>query len=676
MTIPGRISTFRGGGGGGSGAGGTNTGGAGASAGVHHPAQAGPPGPPGPAGVAPVAPSHPCWCGNRHRCRPRIRGHTRLAADGLRPREGLEVGALQRAVHRALPDVRGQPGTVNRSAPLVHDRLRLLGTDPDRGGQRRRVADHPGILVHSGVAELRGPGLGGRRPASVQCVPVRVDRDRQHRLGDVVGHRRVESPFPLRRRTIQQHRAVRSHHPLHEVGLMVDPGRGQRRIRGRHVDRTGLVLPQDDSVLRRAAVLGQALALDAGDLLRDAGLVRDVGDLLRAVLHRQREPVEAGVQRLLERLRDGAGPAAVAAHVRDLHLTDGERGTVEHRLQALALLEQGGQPEHLECGSGLQRRLREIETGPVGSAVVRADRAAARIDRHHRRAQLRGLARHRLAHRLQRRVLRPRVDGGGDLQPLGVQLLLADPGRGQLGEHLRPDQAFRSARRVRIHQLTRRHHRREQRRGPLLLRQLALADHSVEHVPPAGLEPGAVGLGVEAGRALDDGGEHGALLDRELLDRLVEVGLRCGRDAVRAAAEVDGVQVGGEDVVLGPLPGHLRGDDQLTHLADDVPVRADEGVLDVLLGDRRTAARAGLAEDVVACGPGKAGDGEAWVGVEVPILGGQDRLPDVLGICASSTSVRLPSGGTTFVMVEPSVAKIVATWLVRMSEGCGTSACQ
>src|SRR6476619_6252368 len=37
------------------------------------------------------------------------------------------------------------------------------------------------------------------------------------------------------------------------------------------------------------------------------------------------------------------------------------------------------------------------------------------------------------------------------------------------------------------------------------------------------------------------------------------------------------------------------------------------------------------------------------------------------------TSTRLPSGGTIFAISPPSLARIVDTWLVRMSPGLGTS---
>ena len=108
----------------------------------------------------------------RWRRRWRRRGRrTRVAADLRRLRERLVVGALQRAVHRGLPDVGRQARPVHRSARLVLQRLGALGgADPHRRRQRRRVADHPGVAVGVGVTELVGAGLGRRRPAARQVV--------------------------------------------------------------------------------------------------------------------------------------------------------------------------------------------------------------------------------------------------------------------------------------------------------------------------------------------------------------------------------------------------------------------------------------------------------------------------------------------------------------------------
>ena len=120
----------------------------------------------------------------------------------------------------------------------------------------------------------------------------------------------------------------------------------------------------------------------------------------------------------------------------------------------------------------------------------------------------------------------------------------------------------------------------------------------------------------------------------DLFDRLVEVRLGRRRDAVRAATEVDDVQIRLQHLVFGPFAGHLRRDDQLLGLADDTAETrarvADQRVLDVLLGDRRTALQV-AAEDIVLERAGETGEREARVGVEVAVLGGHHRVADVHG---------------------------------------------
>src|SRR5205814_8358454 len=93
-----------------------------------------------------------------------------------------------------------------------------------------------------------------------------------------------------------------------------------------------------------------------------------------------------------------------------------------------------------------------------------------------------------------------------------------------------------------------------------------------------------------------------------LAGRLAEVGLRGGANAVRSVAEVDRVQVLGEDPVLGLLPGQLGRDEDLLELAADRLRRADAGVVvaDELLGDGGPALQRGARAGEVV--PGRAQD--------------------------------------------------------------------
>src|SRR3546814_18241691 len=69
--------------------------------------------------------------------------------------------------------------------------------------------------------------------------------------------------------------------------------------------------------------------------------------------------------------------------------------------------------------------------------------------------------------------------------------------------------------------------------------------------------------------------------------------------AVGATTEVDGVQVALEDLVLLELALELHREDGLLHLAGDAPLGGQVRVLDVLLGDRRTALADAAAPAVV-----------------------------------------------------------------------------
>ncbi len=163
--------------------------------------------------------------------------------------------------------------------------------------------------------------------------------------------------------------------------------------------------------------------------------------------------------------------------------------------------------------------------------------------------------------------------------------------------------------------------------------EVAHRGHAVQDVLVAAEQPGA-GVGavgrVEGGRRVQDRREHRALLDGEVLGVLVEVRLRRGLDAVGAAAEVDGVQVALEDLVLGLLALDLQRHERLLHLAGEGALLGEVEDLDVLLGDRRGALR-GAAARVAERRPQDALGVDALVGLEAAVLGGDDRVLHVLG---------------------------------------------
>ena len=219
-----------------------------------------------------------------------------------------------------------------------------------------------------------------------------------------------------------------------------------------------------------------------------------------------------------------------------------------------------------------------------------------------------------------------RVDGCGDLQPLGVQGVLIDVEQLEkfVGD-LPLDQTVRAGGEVFRLGLVRRHRLRENLLCTFGFGQRADGHHSVEDpVPPSQRTVGVNGR-VERRRALDEGRQQRSLRDRQFFHRFVEVRPRRRGDAVGTTAEVDDVEISLQHFVFGPLLRHLGGDDQFLGLADQtaeaVPLITDESVLDVLLGDRRPALDI-PAEQVVAHRPGETGDRETGIGVEVTILGG------------------------------------------------------
>ena len=415
---------------------------------------------------------------------------------------------------------------------------------------------------------------------------------------------------------------------------MVDARRGQRGVRRRHVDHPGLVLPQHHTVVGRAAlaVLGQRV-LHPGEALGDTGAVRGVGHIGRTVLQLQHQPVVAGVQRTLQRLGDVAGAAAVALDVGDLDAVDRHRRTVHLIAQAHALLQRSDQGEDLERRAGGQTGLSEVEPGGVGAAVVGLHPAGLRVDRHDRRAHVGVLALHVLVGGVDRGGLRLRVDGGGDLQTLGVQRLLVDvEDLEQLVDDLPLDQSVRPGGLVLCAGCIGRDGRREHLRLPVLLGQRPDLHHAVEHpVPPRG---GGVRVDgrVQRRRPLDQRGQQRTLGHVELLDRLGEIRLRRRGHTVGPAAEVDDVQIGLQHLILGPFAGHLRRDHQLLGFSDQAAdpgaCVTDQGVLDVLLGDRRPALQV-TAEDVVLGRAQEAGEREPRIRVEVAVLGGHHGVADV-----------------------------------------------
>ena len=234
-------------------------------------------------------------------------------------------------------------------------------------------------------------------------------------------------------------------------------------------------------------------------------------------------------------------------------------------------------------------------------------------------------------------VLEFGVEGGGDVEAAAQHLVGADPG---LGEDLEDEAVGDEALRAEAVGVVRRVEGLGQLgdRIALDLVELAGDDHLVEDVRPAlggGLEVAALAVGVARVvgpvRGLDLGDQERGLGGGEVGGRAAEERLRGGLDPVRAASEVDDVEVVVEDLVLGELLLHLHRHRGLAGLAEVGAVAADVGdEADVLLGQRRGALLV-AAFEVVDEGAEHASGVDAGVGVEVGVLGGHEGVLDVVG---------------------------------------------
>src|SRR5262249_10731355 len=169
--------------------------------------------------------------------------------------------------------------------------------------------------------------------------------------------------------------------------------------------------------------------------------------------------------------------------------------------------------------------------------------------------------------------------------------------------------------------------------GAVGLAEAGLAEHAVQDVVPAGgggcLVVG-VGDDVVLAGCVDEGGEVGGAGRVEVGGVPAVVGLGGGLDAVGVAAEVAGVEVALEDLVLGLVLVQLDGDEEFLGLAGDRLFLGQVVVLDVLLGDGGAGLLA-LAGGGVPAGADHGLGVDGGLGVEVAVLGGQYGVLGVLG---------------------------------------------
>ena len=153
---------------------------------------------------------------------------------------------------------------------------------------------------------------------------------------------------------------------------------------------------------------------------------------------------------------------------------------------------------------------------------------------------------------------------------------------------------------------------------------------------------GLVGIetGVVAGGLVDHAHEHGTLLHIQFGRLLVEEGHGRGLDAVRAAAEEDGVEIHVHNLLLGIVPFELHRSDPLLEFGPDhhdlgpsrnLALYLAAGVqgLGQLLGDGTAATLAGVGhEQGLKEHAAKADHVDAGMLVEALVLGGDGRLDE------------------------------------------------
>ena len=401
---------------------------------------------------------------------------------------------------------------------------------------------------------------------------------------------------------------------------------GERGVGRGEVDRLDVGRAQGDRRVR-----GQPRCL-ARDARGDSG----VDDLLRTALHRHGHVDVGGVDRLLGGLDHVDRAVLGATLVVDLRAVGKLEGVAVEGVEEADVVEQPrGEGERLEG----RARLAPGE-GPVAlvldvvpAAVHRLEGSGTGLDRGEADLHaLGGLLRPFLADRRRCGALHLAGEGGGHAQAAAVDVGVAEACLAQLAPDESEHMALGSAEAVLHLDLL-----EPREAGCGLLAALSVqhthVDHATDDVLVAILQVllGLLALrGVHPVGPVQDRRQCCSLAHVEISGVLAEVGLRRGLDAVGAAAEVDGVQVALEDLLLGLLIVDLEAEEGLLDLPLERALLREVEDLDVLLGDRRrTLGR--LARRVAEGGAQDALGVQASVLPEGAVLRGDHRVLHVLG---------------------------------------------
>ena len=479
------------------------------------------------------------------------------------------------------------------------------------------------VFGRAGLAGDRAADLAGPRARAARGGDLRhgVDDVGGHLFGEGVnnvGHGRVSDVDGVRGDLLDEVRggpaALRRNGRV-AVGHVNDVRRGRAQ-------RVGRINPEPERGLRYAG--------------------RDRRSLRRGRSDLEVEPDERGVDRGrggLAQVDLAVGATAGVAHGEVAQGRIFERAAaVDEGFGGDALLERRDEGERLEVRPALNHRIgrrRKLAGLIVGPAIEGHDGAVAGTDGDQTGIHVldgAGLG-EVLGHRVLSGLLGLGADRRGDPQATAVDVVV---GELELGDELLAnggdDVAGRARQRPR--RCLGRDGRQRGQRSPVGCGQPPHRHHAVQHIAEAvgevGLLLGAQGRVIQAG-GVHDTGQDRRLGDRELADVLAEVGLGGGFDAIRTAPEIDRVEVALKDLVLGQVAVDLDRDDHLAQLAVQGAVLGEEVVLDILLGDRRPAALDVGASHGLPHRAGDAAWGDPGVGVEVAVLGGDDRLLQVRG---------------------------------------------
>ncbi len=222
---------------------------------------------------------------------------------------------------------------------------------------------------------------------------------------------------------------------------------------------------------------------------------------------------------------------------------------------------------------------------------------------------------------MRRDHLQVRVDGGADRQPAAEKLVFAEVAA-ELAADLVGEIVARRQRRAERRVIAGLH--REQRLGHCgfvgRIGDIAVLAHLFQHVVAPRHGVVVLALGMQVAGALRERGEIGGILRLELVEGLVEIGLRRRSHAKRVLAEEDLVEVEAKDLLLVQRGFEPGGEDQLLDLALGRAVGREQEVFHHLLGDRRGAAQPAAARRFQRRGH-HAAHVIALVDVEVLVLG-------------------------------------------------------